>query len=259
MSYTAVTLADQPDLRNHAIPDTDIWPEFNLQGETYRKLWPRLNGDLPAFQFAMLDDQTGEVAAQGHTVPCWWDGEPAGLYSGLDATMADAFERLDTDAPVNTLCAITAEIPPGARGTGLAAEILKSMGALAVQNGLTHMIAPCRPTWKDRYPTIPIERYMTWRREDGSLMDPWLRLHERLGARIVAAAPASYRIVGTVGEWESWLGMALPESGDYVFKGGLSPLAVDREADRATYREPNVWMVHNLSALHDYEVPQPRG
>ena len=53
--------------------------------------------------------------------------------------------------------------------------------------------------------------------------------------------------------------MALPESGDYVFRGGLSPLAVDREKDRATYLEPNVWMVHNLSALRDYEVPQPRG
>ena len=38
VSYTAVTLADQPELRNHAIPDTDIWPEFNLQGETYRQL-----------------------------------------------------------------------------------------------------------------------------------------------------------------------------------------------------------------------------
>jgi hypothetical protein len=46
----------------------------------------------------------------------------------------------------------------------------------------------------------------------------------------------SYRIVGTVAEWESWLGMAFPESGDYVFPGGLSPLAVDREADTGKRR-----------------------
>jgi hypothetical protein len=49
--------------------------------------------------------------------------------------------------------------------------------------------------------------------------------------------------------------MAFPESGDYVFPGGLSPLAVDREADQGTYLEPNVWMVHDLSSLASYEVP----
>ena len=90
--------------------------------------------------------------------------------------------------------------------------------------------------------------------DDGSLFDPWLRLHERMGARMGPSAPASYRIDGTVAEWEAWLEMALPGSGEYVFPGGLSPLAVDREADRATYLEPNVWMIHDLSSIHDYET-----
>jgi hypothetical protein len=47
-----------------------------------------------------------------------------------------------------------------------------------------------------------------------------------------------------VAEWEAWTGLALPDSGAYVFPDGLAPLRVDREADRATYWEPNVWMVH---------------
>lgn len=123
------------------------------------------------------------------------------------------------------------------------------MGDIAVRHGLVHMIAPVRPTRKDRYPITPIERYMTWRRDDGALLDPRLRLYDRLGAGLGPAAPASYRIDGTVKEWESWLGMALPESGEYVFPGGLSPLAVDAESDRCTYSEPNLWMVHNLSSL----------
>ena len=98
---------------------------------------------------------------------------------------------------------------------------------------------------------------MTWRREDGSLFDPWLRLHERIGARMGPPMTASYRIAGTVAEWESWLKMALPESGDYVFPGALSPLAVDRETDECTYLEPNVWMIHDLASLASYEVPAP--
>jgi len=45
-------------------------------------------------------------------------------------------------------------------------------------------------------------------------------------------------------EWETWTGLALPESGEYVFPRGLAPLTVDRDADVAGYWEPNVWMIH---------------
>ena len=82
MSHAAITLAEKPQLREHAIADSDIWPEFNLHGETYRRLWPCLTEDLPAFQFSMVDEQTGEVIAEAHTVPCWWDGTLDGLSGG---------------------------------------------------------------------------------------------------------------------------------------------------------------------------------
>ena len=251
-THVAITLAEKPELKDQSIPDAEIWPEFNLHGDTYLKSWSRLSDELPEFQFAMCDAETGEVIADAHTVPCWWDGTADGLPAGFDAAIADALHRREHGLPVNTLCAIAAEIPKDGRGTGLAAEILKTMGVIAERHGLEHMIAPVRPTWKDRYPITPIERYMTWRRDDGSLFDPWLRLHERMGARMGPPAPASYRIDGAVSDWESWLGMALPESGDYVFPGGLSPLAVDCETDRATYLEPNVWMIHNVSLVKDY-------
>jgi hypothetical protein len=52
------------------------------------------------------------------------------------------------------------------------------------------------------------------------------------------------RITGTVAEWESWTGLAFPESGDYVFPEGLAPVAIDRASDRGSYWEPNVWMIH---------------
>ena len=97
---------------------------------------------------------------------------------------------------------------------------------------------------KERYPVTPIERYVAWRREDGELFDPWMRVHERLGARVSTPLPTSLRITGTVAEWESWTGLAYPEDGDYVFPEGLATLHVDRARDLASYWEPNVWMVH---------------
>ena len=54
----------------------------------------------------------------------------------------------------------------------------------------------------------------------------------------------SLRINGTVADWESWVGMPFPESGDYVFPEGLATVHIDREADLGSYWEPNVWMIH---------------
>jgi hypothetical protein len=101
-----------------------------------------------------------------------------------------------------------------------------------------------RPTLKHRYPLTPIDRYIHWRRQDGSHLDPWVRTHERLGASIVKVAPESTVTTGTVTEWEEWTEMALPESGNYVVPGALVPITIDRERNEGAYVEPNVWMVH---------------
>ena len=64
------------------------------------------------------------------------------------------------------------------------------MRTAAVRAGLDALLAPVRPTLKERYPLTPTERYLSWRRDDGQLFDPWLRVHERLGAEILGVCPA---------------------------------------------------------------------
>jgi hypothetical protein len=120
------------------------------------------------------------------------------------------------------------------------------MADLARDAGLKSLVAPARPSWKDRYPLIPIEEYATWRREDDLLFDPWMRVHERLGGRSLRAEPRSMRITGSVADWETWTGMEFPADGDYVFHGGLAHLNV--HDDVGQYWEPNVWMLHSLGA-----------
>jgi hypothetical protein len=119
-----------------------------------------------------------------------------------------------------------------------------ALGERAGQRGLRRMIAPVRPTLKSRYPLMPIERFITWTRDDGVPLDPWLRTHWRLGARILKPAPRSMVMVGTVAEWEHWTGMRFPESGRYVVPDALDLVVIDREHDRGEYVEPNVWMRH---------------
>jgi hypothetical protein len=73
-----------------------------------------------------------------------------------------------------------------------------------------------------------------------------MRVHARLGARILRPEPESLLISGAVASWESWTGLVFPESGDYVFPHGLATVRIDREADSGVYWEPNVWMNHPL-------------
>jgi hypothetical protein len=120
------------------------------------------------------------------------------------------------------------------------------MRQLARDHGLTRFVAPVRPTMKTRYPLTPMERYVRWRRPDGLPFDPWIRVHTRLGAELIEVCERSMVIRSTVDAWESWTTMEFPDSGSYVVDGALVPIAIDREADRGEYVEPNVWMRHRV-------------
>jgi hypothetical protein len=244
VSLRVFTWEERPDLAERGPPSSEVWPEYNRHGDVVNPLWGSLLDELPEYQFALYDEDADSVLAEGHTGPLAWNGDDASLPDGIDAALQQAVAARREGRPVDTLCAFAAEIAPAARGGGLAAELLRGMSDLTARNGLARLIAPVRPSWKERYPLAPIERYITWRREDGELLDPWMRLHERLGARIATPLPRSMRISGTVGDWESWTGLAFPESGEYTFPHGLAPVTIDRERDRGTYWEPNVWLVH---------------
>ncbi len=118
------------------------------------------------------------------------------------------------------------------------------MAEVARQAELFPLVAPVRPSWKERYPLIPIERYAYWERGDTLPFDPWLRVRARLGATILRPEPKSMRIEGPVDDWERWTDMTLPEDGEYVFPFGLAPLRVHDGV--GSYWEPNVWMLHEV-------------
>ncbi len=124
--------------------------------------------------------------------------------------------------------------------------IIRAMRQLAREAGLQRMIAPVRPNLKHRYPLIPMQNYITWTTADALPFDPWMRVHARLGAHIVNPCNRSMTLGGRVAEWESWTGVAIPGSGEFVLPELLAPLHVDHAADRCTYVEPNVWMEHEL-------------
>jgi hypothetical protein len=244
----AITHAQEPGLlaRIEGL-SAQVWPEYNMHGDVMNRYWGRLYEVFPEFQFVLYDEDADVVLAEGHTIPCVWDGTPEGLPAGIDGAMEDAFRVKEDGAAVTTLCALAVEIPPDHQARRLSATMLEAMRSIARDHGLGDVIAPIRPNWKDRYPITPIDEYARWTRADGLPFDPWMRVHARLGARTLKAEPESLLITGTVDEWESWTGMAFPASGDYVFPQGLAPVTIDRELDVGSYWEPNIWMVHAVT------------
>jgi GNAT superfamily N-acetyltransferase len=100
---------------------------------------------------------------------------------------------MTSDEPATALSALAISVHPQQQGRGLAARMLEAFRDAARAAGLRDLIAPVRPTWKERYPLIPIERYQEWRREDGTHFDPWLRVHERSVARSSRRHPSRWR------------------------------------------------------------------
>jgi GNAT superfamily N-acetyltransferase len=230
-----VRYADRPDLREQR-GEFEDFPEFMFHNAMGGKYWDRLYTDFAAFQLAVLDgdELIGEVHAlslpvEGDELPSGWD---------------EAFERGMEAGGGNVVSLLAISVKPKARGKGLPALLIAEVQRIAREAGHESVIAPVRPTLKDRYPLIPIERYVEWRRDDGSHFDPWIRAHERLGGVIVGPCRDSMLIQAPVADWQEWTGIQFPEDGVYIVPRMLAPLEVHEGV--GTHVEPNVWMRHGV-------------
>jgi hypothetical protein len=244
--YALVSLAERPDLdAAHQDLNVAAWPEFMLHDPVVHAHFGSLFTDFLPWQCSLLDP-VGEVIAGLNCAPLRWDGTADGLPEGWDDQLLRTVADLRSGAYANTLGALQVVVRRDRRGSGHAGLMIGAMRALAAEQGLPALIACVRPTGKDRYPLIPIERYAAWTREDGLPFDPWIRLHVRLGGRIVRAEPASMRMEGTVAEWQAWTGLSMRDSGSYLPEGAAAPVEIDVEAGRGVYLDPNVWIVHRV-------------
>jgi GNAT superfamily N-acetyltransferase len=239
--YRIFTAEDRPDLWDRAKSLSEVWPEYNNHGNHTGQYFGSLVPRYAHLQVVVYEPGTDQVVARGRSIPFCWDGTLDDLPQGIDAV---GLRALEDDRAPTALSALAAEVAEDARGQGVSRFVIEAMASVAETNGLGCLVAPVRPSWKDRYPLIPIDRYASWQRQDGMPFDPWMRVHARLGASILRPEPKSLMIEAPVADWEAWTGMTLPAAGDYIFPFGLAPLRVDDGT--GVYWEPNVWMLHAL-------------
>jgi GNAT superfamily N-acetyltransferase len=240
-----VTTTERPDLDGEAnAAFRSVWPEFIFHDPVSREHMDRVETYFPFYDVMLLDH--GEVVAGGWGVPFAWDGTVLGLPEGYDGALISGVGGHENGIAPNTLSVMAAAVRADRHGRGLAGQVLAALRQRVEASGLADMLAPVRPTLKSRYPLTPMDDFATWVRSDSLHIDPWIRTHQRMGATILGQAQRSMVITGTVAEWESWTEMAFPQSGRYVVPGALDLVEINREVDRGTYVETNLWVRHRV-------------
>lgn len=240
--WTLTSLAEDPSAWDAWWDVDGAWPEF-MQHDPVADRWyvaamhrhPRLH---------LLVRLGGLPAARVHAVPIPWSSPEELPVRGWDWVLEQA-----VDAPVDDLEAVSLveiRLQPELRGRGLSHRVLAAVRERFESLGVRHLVGPVRPNGKADEPETPIDEYARRTRVDGLPVDAWLRVHVRAGGRILAPAPLSMTIPGTLAQWRSWTGMPFDASGTVVVPGALTPVHVDVAADHACYVEPNVWVHHRL-------------
>ena len=225
----------------------DSWPEFMLHDPIADENWHELFDRFNEYQFALLDIETNRMAAMANSLPFFWDHPLEDLpEGGWDWVFLKAVDDHKNGVKPNIQSAIQINIHPDYQGQGLSTMMVQAMRGIGKSKGFENLVAPVRPNQKSKYPLTSIDDYITWTNKEGLPFDAWLRVHARLGGRIIKPCHEAMIIRGSQADWETWTGLKFPQSGQYYIPGALNPMEMDIDKDDGVYIEPNVWMVHQV-------------
>jgi len=224
-----------------------VWPEFMLHDPIAGKYFGKLYSGLTDFQFGAIDITCDKLIAVGNCIPFHWDKPLEDLPDkGWDWVLEKGFRDIENKLTPNFCSALQIMIDPKYLGQGLSSKIVEYMIGITKKNRLLYLVAPVRPNFKPKYPLTHIDNYIKWENDQGLPFDPWLRVHTKLGGKIIKPCHKAMTISGSVKEWEEWAQLKFYESGEYVIPGALKPIEIDLSNNTGKYIEPNVWVAHKI-------------
>lgn len=246
--FKIISPGDLADYRDQAGDIAEAsWPEFMLHDLIANDNWHELFDRFIDYQFALLDTEKNCMAAMANSLPFQWNHPLEELpEGGWDWVFLKAIEDHKNGERPNIQSAIQINIHPAYQGNRLSTRMVLAMREIGKSNGFENLVAPVRPNQKSNYPLTSIDEYIQWNNEEGLPFDAWLRVHARVGGRIIKPCHKAMTISGTRAEWEQWTGLKFPQSGQYYIPGALNPIEMNVEKDQGVYVEPNVWMVHKI-------------
>jgi hypothetical protein len=226
--------------------DATAYPTF-MRHTDLAPWWPVIYGTFPEYQVILADAETGQHLAHGNLLPFAWDGTPEGLpRTAVEMVRRALRDRRRGIAPT-VLGALQAVVDPAQQRGGLSVRMLQGMAGLAAALRLPDLVAPIRPTEKALDPLSDLAEYVARARWDGLPVDPWQRVHARLGAVPIGIEDAWLTVTGTLDDWATWTGIEAPPTGPYVVPGALAQVQVDASLGVGRYAEPHLWMRYHIA------------
>jgi GNAT superfamily N-acetyltransferase len=222
----------------------ECWPDFHAE---------QIENDFYDPELHVVAVSTdGTVLATGNAVPLAWDGDPAHLPAGGWAEVQHGWvAECESGAPVDAresarfASAVGISVRPGLQGGGIGAAMLAGLRGAAADAGYAALVAPVRPSAKFLMPDMSYAEYAQVRLATGEHFDPWIRLHERAGGRIVGVCERSFTMNGSHAEWQEWTGLKLPKQGRLLIKGGNGYLELANGSGLMV--EGSIWLLHDLA------------
>jgi GNAT superfamily N-acetyltransferase len=245
MPYDIVTLAEQPALIEPVNQiHQQVWPQFLFQDPVSRRYWGRLLTEFGDYQLVLVENE--KIIGAAHSIPIKWVGALEDLPEGWDGALEKGFKDKEASFHPSALVGLSLVILPEYQGRNLSRMLLSTLKDLAVRKEIRDVLVPVRPTFKAKYPKMPMGDYLSKFMKDGLPFDPWVRTHVKLGAKFLRLAHKSMVITGTVADWQNWTGMKFKKSGDHIVPGALVPVFIDKKKNEGRYEEPNIWVRYEL-------------
>ena len=227
-----------------------LWPDMLRYDLRSQKYSAEIDTFFLNFQLvAALQSDRNRVAGIAHAVPLFIGDATRDLPdTGWDWALHKAVEDHLTRTPPDAICGLSITVLPEYQRCGVGRLLIQEVVQLAATEGFRNVVMPVRPISKRKYPSMVMEEFLIWRREDGFHYDPWIRAHEVTGGVVKKVCNRSMTIAAPISAWEHWCGRRFVESGVYPVKDGLAPVTIDLEKHLGVYLEPNIWVLHSCES-----------
>ena len=222
----------------------EAFPEIVSKSEVVSTCWKKVERYFPEYQRFLIDNRNF-VAAFVCTLPFYWNQRLDELPDdGWDWLMRKGIEDFENSITPNFLGGLQIVISRTNRGKGLSKRLISEGKRIKQDKGLTYFVLPIRPTFKHKFPQMPMREYIQYK-EDERVFDPWIRSHLKSGARMIRVCTNSMNVRGNIEFWEDLKNEKITTSGMHEVEGALNPVFIDIESNSGEYREENIWIYYD--------------
>ncbi|MBN1799715.1 MAG: GNAT family N-acetyltransferase [Spirochaetales bacterium] len=246
LEYKIKLLKDDKNLSNkHWEVVKTIWPKIMLNSKVAKKYWNKLEKYFPHYQIFLLN-RNNDVIGFSNTIPFYWDKRIMRLPdNGWDWLINKGIDDYEKQLKPNCLGGLQVGISKEYQGKGYSKIIINEVLNICKTNGYRYFAIPIRPTYKYRYPLIPMKKYIKWKMET-KIFDPWLRTHINCGAKIIKICKKSMTFTGSIKDWKEWSGMDIIGNEKYIIEGALKPVSMNVKKNKGVYYDENIWICYEI-------------